>query len=219
MIAGDFLKGKILIIDDAKNIRLLTAKALTSDDYTVDCASNGYDGMELFSKGNYDLVLLDIRMPNFSGTDVLKHIKDMNPTVPVVIITAYPTVKNAVDCLKLGAVDYLRKPFTSEKIKEFISQILLRKSLTSTSISSYDSSIEYAKKCINEKNFDEALEFLKKAISIDISRSEPFNIMGNIFELKGDMEAAYKYYNIALLLEPNNEEVIENLNRINSEEP
>lgn len=213
-IVGDFLKGKILIIDDAKNIRLLTTKVLTTDNYMVDSADNGYDGIELFKTESYDLVLLDIRMPNLSGTEVLKRIKEINESIPVVIITAYPTVKNAVDCLKLGAVDYLRKPFTADKIKELVNQILLRKSLTPATANSYEASIEYAKKCINEKNFDEAVEFLKKSISLDTSKGEPFNIMGNILELKGNIDAASRYYNIAHLLDPTNEGILQNLKRI-----
>jgi two-component system, OmpR family, response regulator len=124
MKGSDILTGRILIIDDTKNIRLLTTKALTSEGYEVDSVDNGQQGVELFCRSKYDLVLVDIRMPYLSGTEVLKQIKDIDKSIPVVIITAYPTVKNAVDCMKQGAVDYLRKPFTAERIKEIVKELI-----------------------------------------------------------------------------------------------
>jgi two-component SAPR family response regulator len=119
-----------------------------------------------------------------------------------------------VECIKLGAVDYLRKPFTSEKIKQVVKQIIDRREINSLNTDSYQSCIEYAKKCINERRFDEAVEYLKKSVSINIEGAEPFNIIGNVFELKGDIHNAHKYYNIAMQLEPENETVIENIIRI-----
>lgn len=208
------MKRRILIIDDTKNIRLLITKALSPEGYEVDSADNGQVGIELFRENKYDLVLLDIRMPIMSGTEVLRIIKEIDKSVPVIIITAYATVKNAVDCVKLGAIDYLRKPFTAEKIKEIINQVLQRKQLTDADTGSYEAAVEFAKKCINERNFDEGVKYLKKAISIDIDRAEPFNIMGNVFELQGDLANALKYYSIANQLEPGDEGIIENLNRV-----
>lgn len=204
---------KILVIDDTKNIKMLIGKALSSEGYEVDTAESGQDGIDCFKMKSYNLVLLDIRMPNMSGTEVLKVIKNIDEAVPIVIITAFPTVKNAVECIKLGAVDYLRKPFTAEKIKQVTKQILDRKEITSFNTNSHESCIEYAKKCINERKFDEGMEYLKKAISLNIDDVEPYNILGEVFELKGDIINARKYYNISLQLDPGNETVIENLNR------
>lgn len=104
----------------------MISKALQSEGYEVDCAENGAEGIELYKANIYDLVLLDIRMPNLSGTEVLRQLKGIHKEVPVIIITAYPTVRNAVDCIKIGAVDYLRKPFTAEKIKAAIKENLIK---------------------------------------------------------------------------------------------
>lgn len=194
------MKERILVIDDTKNIKMLIGKALASEGYEVNTAESGQEGIALLKTQGYDLVLLDIRMPNMSGTEVLRIIKDIDEAVPVVIITAFPTVKNAVDCIKLGAVDYLRKPFTAEKIKQVIKQILDRKEITPQNTNNHEACIEYAKKCINERKFDESMEYLKKAISLNIDNAEPFNILGEVFELKGDMVNAKKYYGIALQL-------------------
>lgn len=210
------MKEKILIIDDTKNIKMLVGKALASEGYEVDTAESGQEGVELFRNQNYNLVLLDIRMPVMSGTEVLKVIREIDETVPVVIITAFPTVKNAVDCIKLGAVDYLRKPFTAEKIKQVVKQLLERKEITFQNTNNYESCIEYAKKCINERKFDEGMEYLKKAIALNIDNAEPFVILGEVSELKGDLASARKYNSIALQLESGNETAIENLNRISN---
>jgi DNA-binding NtrC family response regulator len=210
----NILKGRILIIDDTKNIRLLASKALIAEGYEVDSADSGESGIELFKAKKYELVFVDIRMPYMSGTEVLRIIKDIDENTAVAIITAYPTVKNAVDCIKLGAIDYLRKPFTAEKLIHITNQIIERKNLISSNTNSYESAIEYSKKCINERAFDEAINFLKKAISISIEGAEPFNIMGNVYELKEEYETALKFYNIALQIEPQNEAIVENLKRI-----
>jgi DNA-binding NtrC family response regulator len=208
------MKKKILIIDDVKNIKMMISKVLEADGYDVDLADNGVDGIRLFQENNYDLVLLDIRMPGMSGTEVLRVLKELKENILVVIITAYPTVKNAVECIKQGAVDYLRKPFTADKIRQFVRQIIDRKGMSNENLNTYESCIEYAKKCINEKNFDEAVKFLKKAITYSIDNSEAFNLMGNISELKNELTSACKYYNIALQLEPYNEGILENIKRI-----
>ncbi|KPU45721.1 response regulator MprA [Oxobacter pfennigii] len=115
---------KVLVIDDVKNIRTMVAKALTLSGYAVDTAENGYEGLNFLKDNDYDVVLLDIRMPGFSGTEVLKSIREIKKDVPVIIMTAYPTIKNAVDCIKMGAVEYLRKPFTPDKIKSTIEQVI-----------------------------------------------------------------------------------------------
>jgi DNA-binding NtrC family response regulator len=208
------LKGKILVIDDTKNIKMMIGKILSTEGYQVDLAENGHEGLVLFNNTEYDLVLLDIRMPHMNGTEVLKLIKENKPDTSVIIITAYPTIKNAVDCIKLGAVDYLRKPFSAEKIKHVVEKIIERDNLTSLNTDSYELAIEYAKKCINKRNFDEAINFLKKAVSIKIDGAEPFNLLGNVFELREDFSDAKKYYNIALQFEPENEVIVENIKRI-----
>lgn len=74
----------------------------------------------MFSKETFDLAFLDIKMPHFSGTEVLKQIRQNGINTPIIIITAYATVKNAVACTQMGAVGYLQKPFTSEKVRNVL---------------------------------------------------------------------------------------------------
>ena len=103
---------KVLIVDDTKNIRMLLSKCLELEGFEVDTAADGLEAVRMLSKNDYDLAFLDIKLPEISGTEVLKRIRGIGVDVPVIIITAYATVKNAVDCTKLGSVAYLQKPFT-----------------------------------------------------------------------------------------------------------
>jgi two-component system response regulator PilR (NtrC family) len=102
---------KILVIDDELFSREFFHKILERTDFSVKTASNGSEGLSLFKESTYDLVILDIRLPDANGMEILKQIKEMNPLTPVIIITAYGTVENAVRAMKLGAFDFLMKPF------------------------------------------------------------------------------------------------------------
>jgi len=208
------LNERILVMDDAKNIRMMISKCLTLEGYEVETVDNGYDGINCIRESYYDVVILDIRMPELSGTEVLKIIKGLSNDVNVIIVTAFPTIKNAVDCIKMGALDYLRKPFTPDKIKGYVKSIIDRKYVTDLDTDNYEQALQYAKKCIKTENYDEGIKYLKKSISISIEDAEPFNLLGNVFELKDDINSAEKYYRIALQLEPGSQTIIESLNRI-----
>jgi DNA-binding NtrC family response regulator len=108
---------KILVIDDELFSREYFQKILENTNFSVKLASNGFDGLGFFKESPYDLVILDIRLPDADGIDVLKQIKEINPFASVIIITAYGTVENAVRAMKLGAFDFLMKPFDgTEKV-------------------------------------------------------------------------------------------------------
>lgn len=114
---------KVLVVDDTKNIRMLLSKCLELEGYHVETAVDGKDAIAKILTEHFDLIFLDIKMPQFSGTEVLKRIRDAGVNTPVIIITAYATIKNAVECTKLGAVAYLQKPFTAEKVKKTLKEI------------------------------------------------------------------------------------------------
>ena len=99
---------KVLVIDDTKNIRMLLTTCLELKGYKVLTADSGKSAIDILKeeKQSIDIIFLDIRMPEMSGTEVLKIIRDMGFNCPVIIMTAFATVKNAVDCTKLGAAAY-----------------------------------------------------------------------------------------------------------------
>ena len=107
---------RILVIDDEADIRESLELLLAGENYAVDVAESGGGGLKKFESGNYDLVLLDLMMPDRSGMDVLADIRQRDPETPVFMLTAYGSVEVAVRALKAGANDYFAKPWDNEKL-------------------------------------------------------------------------------------------------------
>jgi DNA-binding NtrC family response regulator len=118
------IKKRILIVDDDHAMRLALSESLESCGYSIESAENGGDALNLFSKTNFDLVVTDMRMPGMTGIEVLKGVKNMAPDVPVILITAYGTVSNAVEAMKEGAAEFIMKPFSLEDIESTIRNVL-----------------------------------------------------------------------------------------------
>lgn len=109
---------RILVVDDENNIRTMVQLALEQAGHEVDTAADGPSGLEKFGDGtSYDLILLDQRMPGMEGLEVLQEMKARNPSARIVMITAFGTIDLAVDAMKAGATDFLRKPFTTETLR------------------------------------------------------------------------------------------------------
>src|ERR1039458_7554710 len=123
-------KGKILVIDDELDIREGLYDLLTLEGgYTVELAPNGTEGIHKIESAAYDLVLLDLMMPDMSGMDVLRHVRKTDTETPIFMITAYGSVEAAVDALKLGANDYFSKPWDNEKLLIEIDRMIQRRLL------------------------------------------------------------------------------------------
>ena len=106
---------KILIIEDDKNIQRLLALELRHKNYSVDSAYDGQQGIEIFSKNSYDVVLLDLMLPKKSGKEVCQELRKLGDT-PIIVITAKDSVLDKVELLDLGANDYICKPFAMEEL-------------------------------------------------------------------------------------------------------
>jgi DNA-binding NtrC family response regulator len=107
---------RILIIDDEEAIRESLDTLLTLEGFSVSTAGDGPSGMELLSRNEYDLLLLDLALPGQSGIDLLPRIVEMQPNLPVIMITAYGTVGNVVDAIRAGAENFVQKPWDNEKL-------------------------------------------------------------------------------------------------------
>ena len=114
---------KILVVDDEQNMRVALYEALSRGGNQVRVAENGRMALELIAKEAPDLVITDIRMPEMDGIEMLQRIKELQPALPVVIITGYATVETAVEAMKQGAVDYILKPFPVEVIEETVKKV------------------------------------------------------------------------------------------------
>ena len=117
-------KEKILAIDDEQVVLDSLEKILTSQAYRVATTLKGGEGIYWALTRSYDLVLSDIRMPDISGMHVLRDIKRQKPSLPVVIITGYASVRSAVQAMQLGAADYIEKPFTPDQLLKTVSAAL-----------------------------------------------------------------------------------------------
>lgn len=115
---------KILVIDDEEILRHCLDDILSDAGFKVQTASSGEEGLQLFEEEFFEIILLDIKMPGMSGIEVLKAIKKINPETKVIIITGYASVNTAVESMKLGASDYLTKPFDMNQIKESVYQLV-----------------------------------------------------------------------------------------------
>lgn len=123
------MKSKILIIDDEKNIREIFTLLLEEQGYAVQDAKNGTEGLKKTQDFSPDVVLLDMNLPDLSGIEVLSRIKKSLPSCEVIIVTAFGTIKSAVEATKLGAYDYLEKPIDNDELLLLISRALEVKEL------------------------------------------------------------------------------------------
>jgi DNA-binding NtrC family response regulator len=122
-------KGKVLVVDDELDIREGLDTLLSLEGYSVELAINGAEGARKIESRAYDLVLLDLMMPDRSGMDVLRDVRQRDRETPIFMITAYGSVEAAVDALKLGANDYFSKPWDNEKLLIEIDRMISKRRL------------------------------------------------------------------------------------------
>jgi len=208
------MEGKsILIVDDEKNIRLTLSQSLEVLETETDTAANGEEALVKLKEKEFGLILLDLKMPGMDGMEVLRRVREIRPDIRIIIITAYGTVESAVEAMKLGAVDFIQKPFSPEEFRELVSRVMDREKLDEKKAVDYGLSLELAKRCIGDRHFDAAIEHVRKAISLDPGRPEAFNLLGALMEIQGDRAEAQKNYRAALSLDPSYEPAIKNLQR------
>jgi len=122
-------KGIIHVIDDEPVIHDVLAQLLTSEGYEVEISSTGEEALEKFAPQSCDVVLLDLLMPGMDGIEVLQRIKKIDPAAAVIIITAYGSVESAIAAMKIGALDYIQKPFKHDELLRTIERAVERRRL------------------------------------------------------------------------------------------
>ncbi|MFI5363618.1 MAG: response regulator, partial [Elusimicrobiota bacterium] len=127
----DNVKPRILVIDDEQGLRDMLAYGLTEQDYEVVTAENGSLALEMVRNESFDLALCDIMMPGMSGIDVLRELKILRPAMEVVMATGYATIETAVESMKLGAYDYIPKPYELDHLCQTLSRALEKRRLKS----------------------------------------------------------------------------------------
>jgi len=119
---NDKTKHKILVVDDEINVCKSIRKAILAEDYEVDMALSGEEALMKDKERLYDLIITDLMMPGISGMDLLTSLKTNRPEANVIMITGYHTIKTAVQSIKIGAFDYIPKPFTPQELRTLVSR-------------------------------------------------------------------------------------------------
>ena len=117
-------KSSILVVDDEDALRTVLSSELLNEGYEVHSAADGDDAITELDKAQYDLVLLDIKMPRMNGFEVLKHIKQNHARTKVVMLTGFADLKNAIESKKLGADDFVSKPYDLVDLLTTIERVL-----------------------------------------------------------------------------------------------
>ena len=115
---------RILVVDDEKGVRNVLATVLEKEGYVVDTAQNGKEAIKKSNATLYDLALIDIRLPDMEGTELLSAMKETTPKMVKIIVTGYPSLENAIEATNKGADAYILKPFKMESVVHTIKEHL-----------------------------------------------------------------------------------------------
>jgi DNA-binding NtrC family response regulator len=117
-------KSRILVVDDEDTLRTVLSQELNGEGYEVDTAADGQIAIDTLKNKQFELILLDIKMPNVNGFEVLKYIKQNHPKLKVIMLTGFADLKNAIESKKLGAEDFVSKPYDLVDLITTIERVL-----------------------------------------------------------------------------------------------
>ena len=214
---------KIIVIDDEPNVRLGYRITLETEGFAVQEANGAAQAMAAFEGEAFDLAILDMRMPELDGLELLAQMRERGLDTPTVIITAYGDVPHAVKAMKLGAIDFLQKPLTPEQLRALVAEVIARheappapevppiplKYFTDGSFH-----LLAAKRAINNRNFDMAREHLMEALKQNDYVIEVHNLLGVLSEMHEDYPTAKKCYGRAIAINSSYEPAQQNMRRI-----
>ena len=191
----------VLVVDDEKNVRLTLRQALEDLGLEVDTPAGGEEALDRIGDAEYDLMLLDLRMPGLDGLEVLQRTRRQAPDLPVVIVTAHGTVKSAVRAMRRGAVDVLLKPISLDSLRELVDRVLQRPTVEAGT-APYDEWVRLATWHVRHQRTDAARNCLREAIDQDDRRSEAYTLLGILEGTDGDLEAARRHLEAAVGRDP-----------------
>lgn len=123
------MKPRILVVDDEESIREFLEIMLKKEGYEITLAEDGQKAIDILTKKSFDMIISDLQMPNVTGIELLRHVKESYPDIVFMLITAFGTTETAVEAMKLGAYDYLTKPFKIDEVRMNIASALRTKNL------------------------------------------------------------------------------------------
>jgi DNA-binding NtrC family response regulator len=192
-------KKRILIVDDEPNVRLMLETTLASVGYEVTEACDGQSALDVLSSSGstHDLILLDLLMPRMDGMELLRQLRSQSNVVPVVILTAHGSIPEAVEAMKLGAIDFLAKPTTPDALRRVVADVIERHAVPIVSGSPVETGprasdrskqiafdLVRAKRAINRGQFSEAEVLLRDLIALDPRSAEAHELLDRLLTLK-----------------------------------
>jgi DNA-binding response OmpR family regulator len=185
----------VLIVDDEPNVRLMLRTTLESTGYRVAEAADGLAALTQLREAAFDLVLLDLRMPNVDGISTLYRLRERGDATPVVMLTAHGSVPDAVTAMKLGAIDFLAKPVTPKDLRIVVSEVIRRNEDRSVGPQlpeappaahprSFGFELARAKRAINRGQFDDAERLLREVLGIDSDCRQAHELLDRLLTLK-----------------------------------
>jgi len=163
----------ILVVDDESEMRTALSHALNRGGFSVESAASGTEALIKLKKDPFSMVITDIKMPEMSGIEVLGAVKKISPQIPVIMITAYGSIHNAVEAMQAGAADYLLKPFSFETLETTVKKVLEGQDFNGNSRSSkQNAKIQSTTKTLVTQD-PKLLEILELAQNVASSRSTP----------------------------------------------
>lgn len=209
-------RAKIFVIDDERTIRLTFRLALETDGYDVQEATSADEATVGFKAEKYDLVILDLRIGEDSGLDVLAAMRQAGIQTPTLMITAYGSIRNAVRAMQLGAIDFLEKPIEPVTLRKLVAEVLGRHQPRPKDVApgSLEDHLREIKRLINLQRFDAAAERIVVTLQQNDRSAEVHNLRGILCEIAGDYDAAKKSYGQAIRLDSRHEGAQQNMRRL-----
>ncbi len=165
-------KKSILIVDDEIEMRVSCRKILEYRGYTVFEAGNGEEALHIFESNKIDLVLVDIRMPHMNGIELMRKMREMRPDILFIVISAFPTIENAIETTKQGAFDFLVKPFSQAQLEFSITRAFTHQELIRTKenlLSQLRTKLSSSNIIGNSEKFYKAIQLAEKAAKTDVN--------------------------------------------------
>jgi DNA-binding NtrC family response regulator len=185
----------ILIVDDETNVRLVLQTALESAGYAVIEAADGQAALRRLRDSACSLILLDLKMPKMDGIELLSRLRSEGNSVPVIMLTAHGSIHDAVEAMKLGAIDFLTKPITPDALRRVVAEVIERHAADSATprkpaAEPVDHStriaidLARAKRALNLGQFSAALPLLREIIAFDPGSREAHELLDRLETLK-----------------------------------
>lgn len=202
----------ILVVDDDHHIRLMLSRVLEEMDFTVETVANGKDALKKIRQHPCHLMLLDLNLPGMDGLAVLRCLHKEQIPARCIVITAYGTIERAVEAMRLGAADFVQKPFEPDDIRSIVTRTLSRK--RSWTEKQYQQCLKKIREYLRIYHYEKAHNLVQRALTSNPDRVEVYNLLGVLLELRGQTEEAQKLYRAALGVEPTYQPAADNLDRI-----